>query len=163
MHAEPQQWGKKMGGGSDRSQSDRSGFIPLFQESWFRENEWKQTEGQGKIKIQKYIFMFIFIYIYIFTRYVSTKKRKHPKFQNRQSVFPNVSLLCDALKETLILIKKFKIKKGNLCCPTALFLCQTSLVQFSETRVSSIRSPKTLWGAAVRLLHSKKNKQTNKK
>lgn len=40
-----------------------------------------------KIKIQKYIFMFIFIYIYIFTRYVSTKKRKHPKFQNRQSVF----------------------------------------------------------------------------
>lgn len=48
-------------------------------------NENKQ-EGQGKIKIQKYIFMFIFIYIYIFTRYVSTK-RKHPKFQNRQSVF----------------------------------------------------------------------------
>lgn len=42
---------------------------------------------QGKIKIQKYRFMFIFIYIYIFTRYVSTKKRKHPKFQNRQSVF----------------------------------------------------------------------------
>lgn len=69
-------------------------------------NENKQ-EGQGKIKIQKYIFMFIFIYIYIFTRYVSTK-RKHPKFQNRQSVFffsSKCVLAQRRLKETLILIQ----------------------------------------------------------
>lgn len=80
--------------------SDHSGFALLCQESWIKEDEWNPTEGQGKIKIQKYIFMFIFIYIYIFTRYVSTK-RKHPNFQNRQSVFFQICPYLWHLKETI--------------------------------------------------------------
>lgn len=91
VHAEPQGWREKKSSGKllsffifasvDHVQikyllpSGCSGFTLPCQESWFRENERKQTEGSGENKNPKiYIYMFIFIYIYIFTRYVSTKK-----------------------------------------------------------------------------------------
>lgn len=56
---------------------------------------------RGKIKIQKYIFVYIYIYLYIYEVCIHKEEKK---FQNRQSVFFQVSPYLRCLKETLILI-----------------------------------------------------------